>query len=175
MKESTRRAMATIAMALLFATACTDSRTPPATATSEHDGLVGAWRSQVQFSDGAFTSVQDLAFMYVFNAGGTMTESSNYDGTPPVPPAYGTWKATGARQFEARYEFFMTKPPESFESIAKGGGWLPAGHGVLTEDISLSDDGDSFTSMITLVLFDQNGQPVEGGGKGNGKGARIDF
>jgi hypothetical protein len=164
--------MAMIATTLLIATACTDSHAPPA---AEPGGLVGAWRSQVQFGDGAFAAVKDLEFMYVFNAGGTMTESSNYDGAPPVPPAYGTWKATGSRTFEVRYEFFVTQPPESFESIAKGGGWLPAGHGVLTEDITLADDGGSFTSTIALVLFDQNGQPVEGGGKGHGKGTRIDF
>ena len=171
MKRPTRRVMAMIATALLIATACTDSHAP---AAAEPDGLVGAWRSQVQFGDGAFAAVKDLEFMYVFNAGGTMTESSNYDGAPPVPPAYGTWKATGSRTFEARYEFFMTKPPESFESIAKAGGWLPAGHGVLTENITLADDGGSFTSTIALVLFDQNGQLVEGGAKGNGKGARLE-
>lgn len=172
MKRPTRWAMAMIAMTLLSATACTDSHAPPA---ADPDGLVGAWRSQVQFGDGAFAAVKDLEFMYVFNAGGTMTESSNYDGAPPVPPAYGTWKATGSRTFEARYEYFVTKPPESFESIAKGGGWLPAGHGVLTENIALSSDGKSFNSIITLVLLDQNGQAVEGGGKGNGKGTRIAF
>jgi hypothetical protein len=171
-KGPTRRVTATIAAVLLVATACTNSRVPTA---AEAVGLVGAWRSQVQFGDGAFAVVKDLEFMYVFNAGGTMTESSNYDGAPPVPPAYGTWKATGSHTFEARYEFFMTKAPETFENIVQGGGWLPAGHGVLTEDIALADDGNSFTSTIALVLFDQNGQPVEGGGKGNGKGTRIVF
>ena len=36
--------------------------------------------------------MKDLEFMYVFNVGGTMTASSNYDGAPPVPPAYGVWR-----------------------------------------------------------------------------------
>jgi hypothetical protein len=54
-------------------------------------GLPGSWRSKVQFEDGAFASIKDLEFMYVFNAGGTLTESSNYDGAPPVPPAYEIW------------------------------------------------------------------------------------
>ena len=35
---------------------------------------------------------KDLEFMYAFNVSGTMTESSNYDAAPPVPPAYGVWK-----------------------------------------------------------------------------------
>ena len=59
--------------------------------------LVGAWKSNIQFKDGAFAEVKDLEFLYVFNAGGTMTESSNYDGSPPVPPAYGAWKEVGPR------------------------------------------------------------------------------
>ena len=51
------------------------------------DDLVGAWKGKVQFKTGAFAAVTDLDFLYVFNAGGTMTESSNYDAAPPVTPA----------------------------------------------------------------------------------------
>src|SRR4051812_3339242 len=54
--------------------------------------LEGAWRSRVQFSSGDFAPVKDLEFLYVFNRGGTMTESSNYDSLPPSPPAYGVWR-----------------------------------------------------------------------------------
>jgi hypothetical protein len=49
--------------------------------------LAGEWRAQLQFSSGAFAPIKDLEFMYSFNQGGTMTESSNYDASPPVPPA----------------------------------------------------------------------------------------
>ena len=72
--------------------------------------LVGAWRSSLQFTSGAFASITDLEFMYVFNQGGTLTESSNYDGAPPVPPAYGAWRAISATEFEAKYEFYVTAP-----------------------------------------------------------------
>src|SRR6476660_1278974 len=67
--------------------------------------LMGEWRAQLQFSSGAFASIKDLEFMYSFNQGGTMTESSNYDASPPVPPAYGIWRKVGDRQYEAKYEF----------------------------------------------------------------------
>jgi hypothetical protein len=33
----------------------------------------------MEFSTGAFASVKDLEFMYVFNYGGTMTESSKIE------------------------------------------------------------------------------------------------
>src|SRR5258705_377512 len=73
--------------------------------------LVGAWRSEVRFTSGDFAAVKDLEFLFVFNRGGTMTESSNYDSAPPVPPAYGVWRATGGRTFRSKYLFYTTKPP----------------------------------------------------------------
>ena len=59
--------------------------------------LAGEWRAQLQFSSGAFATIKDLEFMYAFNQGGTMTESSNYDASPPVPPptGFGGRSATG--------------------------------------------------------------------------------
>src|SRR5215831_20302329 len=72
--------------------------------------LVGAWRGSVQFSSGSLAAIKDLEFMYVFNAGGTMTESSNYDGAPPVPPAYGVWQLVADREYEAKYIYYWTKP-----------------------------------------------------------------
>ena len=136
--------------------------------------LVGAWRSSVQFESGAFAAVKDLEFMYVFNAGGTLTESSNYDGAPPVPPAYGIWREVGLNQFEAKYEYYATAPSDS-EAFLKGAGWLPAGHGVFTERIKLSADGESFTSTIRYDAFDSKGQPVAGGGNARGRSTRIQF
>jgi hypothetical protein len=138
-------------------------------------GLAGAWRSSVQFNTGPLAAVKDLEFLYVFNAGGTMTESSNYDGAPPVPPAYGIWRALGPREFEARYEFYATRPPASVTDITGGGGWLPAGRGVLTERMALSEDGRSFTSTIRYEALDPLGKPAPGGSEGTGRGARIEF
>jgi len=159
--------------AVLVAAGCGDAPSPITGGASKSDNLVGAWRAQIRFKGGALAEVRDLEFMYVFNAGGTMTESSNYDGAPPVPPAYGTWRNSGPRQFEARYEFYVTKAPGTFEDIAKGGGWLPNGHGVLTEKFALSEDGRSYKSTIVYAAFDQAGKPVEGGGEGAGEGSRM--
>lgn len=131
--------------------------------SDSHESLVGAWRSDVQFSSGDFASIHDLEFLYAFSGdrdGGTLTESSNYDAAPPVPPAYGAWRSTGPRTYRARYVFFTTKPPESLDAITKGNGWSPAGRGELTELITLSNDGRSFSSRITLQLFDTAGNPI---------------
>lgn len=102
-----------------------------------------------------------------------MTESSNYDSAPPVPPAYGTWRSLGGREFEALYVFYTTRPPEKADQIAQG--WMPAGRGELTERIKLAPDGRSFESAIALRLFDPAGRSLPGGGEASGHALRIDL
>lgn len=164
---------ASVAVLASVESACARPREVAANATPP--ALVGEWRAQLQFSSGAFAPIKDLEFMYVFNAGGTMTESSNYDGAPPVPPAYGIWRQTGPNQYEAKYEFYVTKAPARFEEITSGGGWLPAGRGVFFEAITLSADGNTFTSKIRYEAFDTAGGPVAGGGEAEGQGVKLTF
>ena len=142
-----------------------------------HDALdlVGQWRARLTFRDGDFAAFGDLEFMYVFNAGGTMTESSNYDAAPPVPPAYGIWRRIGADRFEAKYEFYPTSPPADVEAITSGGGWLVAGRGVFTETITVSADGGTFDSEILYEAFGEADEPVAGGGVAAGRGVRLRF
>src|ERR1043165_4246131 len=96
---------------------------------SAQNELAGAWRGPVTFSAGIFAGLKGLEYLYVFNAGGTMTESSNFDGRPPVTPAYGVWRKTGARTYEAKYEWFQTKSPKTSDQMVKDGGFMPDGHG----------------------------------------------
>jgi len=149
------QSMATVLTALML-TSCTR-----AVSVDANHYIVGAWHGSVQFSSGSLAATKDLEFMYVFNVGGTMTESSNYDGAPPVPPAYGIWQQVGERDYKAKYLFYFTKPPASFDEIAKGNGWSPNGHGVLTQAIKLSEDGLSFESTIRLQMLDQSGKALE--------------
>lgn len=164
-----------VAAALLVAAGCGGPTAGGGGTEAQGHDLAGSWRSTIQFQSGAFAAVQGLEFMYVFNAGGTMTESSNYDGAPPVPPAYGIWRRTGRNRFEAKYQFYATKPPAAFGEITKGGGWIPAGRGELTEIVKLSDDGKAFTSAIIYKAFDVAGNPIEGGGPAIGHGVRLQF
>lgn len=149
--------------------------TPAPKPAKERAGLPGAWRAHISFTDGAFAQMKDLEFSYVYNAGGTLTESSNYDAAPPVPPAYGIWRKTGARTFQSKYVFYVTKAPGSFDDIKKGGGWAPDGHGVFTETITLSADGNSYTAAIAYVAFGEDGKPAPGGGAGTATGTRLEF
>jgi hypothetical protein len=142
---------------------------------TQHRTLIGAWRSTVQFSSGAFAAIKDLEFMYSFNTGGTMMESSNYDGSPPVPPAYGVWRSLGHGKYHARYAYFWTKPPAGIDEITKGGGWAPGGYGLLNQDIALSPDGQSFESTIQYEVFDHAGKATEPRAVATAKGRRIGF
>ena len=160
-------------LTLLALTGCSVKKSSPTPRAAVTQALVGAWRSKLQFSSGAFAPIQDLEFLYVFNAGGTMTESSNHDGAPPVPPAYGVWREVTPNQFEAKYLFYTTKAPSRFEEVAGGGGWLPSGHGEITERIQLSGDGQSFESTIIYEALDPSGKPVAGGGEARGHAIRI--
>lgn len=168
MRSRRPRALLLLAVVPTMVLACS----PPRGASPTPE-LIGAWRATVQFKTGAFASVKDLEFLYVFNAGGTMTESSNYDGAPPVPPAYGVWRAVGPGEFEATYEYFMTRPPAGLTDLTRGGGWLPAGRGRLVERIRVSAEGNSFTSTIRYEAFDTAGRSAPGGGKAVGRGARV--
>jgi hypothetical protein len=123
--------------------------------------LQGAWIAKIQFTNGPYAAIKDAEFMLSFNQGGTMTESSNYDGAPPVPPAYGIWRKTGPNRFEAKYVFYNTKPPTKFEDLSSGGGWMPAGKGTLVEKFIILRDGNSYSSTITLKMQDQKGKAGE--------------
>jgi hypothetical protein len=164
-----------ILSAMLLTAGYATASSPTDHKVPDSDNLVGAWRSRVQFKNGALSSVKDLEFMYAFNSGGTLTESSNYDGSPPVPPAYGVWRRIQPRQYEARYVFFLSKAPKSFEDIANGGGWSPGGSGVLVETITLSGDGKTFKSAIRLDVFDEAGKLTESNSQAEGEAVRINF
>ena len=114
-----RRLVTTTLVVALAAAGCVQFDDSRVGAPAEGPALEGAWRTTLRFKDGAFAGFKDLEFMYVFNLGGTLTESSNYDGAPPVPPAYGVWRRLGRGEFEAKYEYYATKAPARFDEIAK--------------------------------------------------------
>ncbi|MEP6779983.1 MAG: hypothetical protein ABJC26_08850 [Gemmatimonadaceae bacterium] len=162
--------------AALIASAC-GTNAPRSIGESPRDNrLVGAWRSQIRFNGGTLGGISDLEFLYAYNTGGTMTESSNYDeAANSSPPAYGVWRQVGPNKFETKYLFYQTRAATVADGVANTGGWLPAGHGVLTETIALSADGAAYTSTINYAAFDKNGKPGEGSGAGTGAGTRIVF
>jgi len=165
-----------MASALLITTACKNGPSSQTSVSADRGMLVGAWRSKVVFRSGPLAGMKDLEFLYAYNAGGTMTESSNFDeASNSSPPAYGVWRQVTPQTFETKYVFFTTQPPAAGDGAPKNSDWWPAGHGVLTETITLADDGKTYSSTIKLTNFDRTGQPIAGDGEGTGTGVRIVF
>ena len=162
--------------AVLIIAGCSSGPSSQMSVSTDRDGLVGAWRSKIVFRNGPLAEMKELEFLYAYNAGGTMTESSNYDeAANSSPPAYGIWKQNTPRTFETKYPFYTTKAPAPGDGAPNGSDWWPAGHGVLTETIALADDGRTYTSTIKLATFDRSGTPVDGGAEGTGAGTRVVF
>ena len=161
--------------AAMIMTACRNDRPSQTSVTADAAALLGAWRSRIVFQDGPLAGMKDLEFLQSYNAGGTMTESSNYDeASNSSPPAYGIWKQVGPNQFQTKYLFYTTK--ESGPEVPPNRDWWPAGHGLLTETITLSADGQSYTSTIRLATYDlKDALLPNGGGEGTGTGTRIVF
>jgi hypothetical protein len=153
---------------------CSDAVSGSATQSTVPDALVGVWRSQVQFGGGSLSDLHDLEFMLAVNLGGTLTQSSNYDGTPPVPPAYGLWKQTGPRSYELRYSFYS---PPKFVKSGRASAWVPSGRGLYVEKLDLSVDGNTYRSHVVYDFVDPAGHAVPGGGEGEATGtrARLEF
>ena len=162
--------------AVLIITGCRNGPSSPMSVSADRGMLAGAWRSKIVFRSGPLAEMKDLEFLYAYNAGGTMTESSNYDeAANSSPPVYGVWKQIDPRTFETKYVFYTTKAPGPGDGAPSSSDWWPSGHGVLTETITLSDDGQTYASTVTLATFDRTGTPISGGGEGTGVGTRIVF
>ena len=162
--------------AVLIITGCGNGQSSEMNVTADRGMLVGAWRSKVVFRNGPLAEMKDLEFLYAYNAGGTMTESSNYDeAANSSPPAYGVWKQIDRRRFETKYVFYTTKAPDAGDRAPTSSDWWPAGHGVLTETITLSDDGQTYASTIKLATYDRTDTPIAGSGEGTASGTRIVF
>ena len=154
------------ALAAVVVLAGCGNRAPPAP-------VVGAWRSHVQFTSGPFASVKDLEFMYAVHPDGALTESSNYDAAPPVPPAYGVWRTAGAGRYDLHYEFYVSAMAKPGADLSAG--WTPGGRGLLDETITLAPDGKSYRSTIRLRLLEAPGRPPIDGGTATGEAVRIGF
>jgi hypothetical protein len=160
----------------LIVVGCGSGQWSQMSVAADRGTLVGAWRSKVVFRNGPLAEMKGLEFLYAYNAGGTMTESSNYDeAANSSPPAYGVWKQIGPRTFETKYVFYTTQAPGPGDGAPNNSDWWPAGHGVLSETITLSDDGETYASTIKLVTYDKADRPIAGGGEGTGVGRRIVF
>jgi len=122
-------------------------------AFAQAETLEGAWGVTDTILSGCPTGdpVRTVHDLNLFMRGGTMVETPATlgVGAPPltrVGPGLGTWEHVSEHNFKEHFTFFRYDPTtDSF-----------AGTMVVNKDIELSKDGDAFTSMGTVDIFDQN-------------------
>ena len=162
----------TAGVGLLGVGALLATASPACAQTDDENALLGAWRAHVAIDSGPLAGVP-FQFLLAYAAGGGMVESSNFDEAPPVPPAYGSWVATGQRTFRSTYLFFTTSPPGSPNTLATAG-WSFSGTGKLREQITLGRDGSTYSSRLYYQLFDANDKALPGQlGAGHATASRI--
>jgi hypothetical protein len=135
----------------------------PSPAGAEPDdrwGLLGAWRARVTIDSGPLAGIP-FQFLVTYAAGGGMVESSNFDEATPVPPAYGSWVATGPWTFRSTYVFFTTNPPSDPGTLPTAG-WAFSGSGKLREQITIAHDGTTYTSHLYYQLYDTTDNALPG-------------
>ena len=108
--------------------------------------LVGFFESEVTITNCDGVVLKTLEAYEQFNQGGTLT---SVDNQPLRTPGIGTWQYNGRGSYSA--------PFESFSFNADG---TPAGESKFTRDIQLAADGNSYTSVVTVEIFDVNGNLI---------------
>jgi hypothetical protein len=79
------------------------------------------------------------------------------------------------RKYEAKYAYYWTRPPSNLNELTKGNGWAAGGHGVLSQEITLSSDGNSFESTIRYQVFDRSWKQTEQDNSATAKATRLRF
>ncbi|HEY5366263.1 MAG TPA: hypothetical protein VIL19_07290 [Casimicrobiaceae bacterium] len=136
-------ALLAVALALL-AEACTSS-TSAQSGTSK-DPIEGLWNSQVTITN-CQTGVVMRQFqaMNLFIEGGTLVDTDVQPATAHGP-AFGTWKTLGGGGYASVFQFFRYNPDGSY-----------AGANRVTRNISISADGNAFTSTLSIDVNGPSG------------------
>jgi len=126
---------------------------------SQSDGntLEGVWRDTATLLGlcSAPSPPREIPGMITFTRDGKVIETT---GTPLVGPAginrmspgLGAWEFLGGHHYRAVFRFFRINVPAN----------TPEGVQEITEDITLSDQGDEFTATGTSQIFNPNPSPL---------------
>ena len=129
---------------------------------SQSDGntLEGVWRDTATLLGlcSAPSPPREIPGMITFTRDGKVIETT---GTPLVGPAginrmspgLGAWEFLGGHHYRAVFRFFRINVPAN----------TPEGVQEITEDITLSDRGDAFTSTGTSEVYAPDGTLIQRG------------
>lgn len=123
----------------------------PAHAQRRAAALEGAWDSVVTLTDCQGGTLAVFRAYVMFNAGGTLNSTDN---TPPTRhgPGLGTWERLGGHSYSAPFQFFNFNPDGSFAGVQK-----------ISRTVTLSTDGNSYTSVVAFESYDPDGNLIFSG------------
>jgi hypothetical protein len=133
-------------MTLLLCTTLATSASAGGQVAQGGNRLVGFFESEVTITNCNGVVLKVIEAYEQFNQGGTLT---SVDNQPLRTPGIGTWKHLGAGSYSA-----------PFESFAFNTDGTPAGETKFTRTIQLAADGNSYTSAVTVSIFNVNGNLI---------------
>ena len=134
-------------MALLTCTFLASSAIAGSQSPRESGGrLVGFFESTVTVTNCNGVVLKTLETYQQFNQGGTLT---SVDNQPLRTPGIGTWQYNGGGSYSAPTEFFTFNTDGT-----------PGGETKLIRDIQLAQDGNSYTGVVTVEVYDVNGNLI---------------
>jgi len=110
--------------------------------------LVGFFDSTVTLTNCNGVVIKTFEAYQLFHQGGTLTSTDNQ---PPSSrgPGFGTWQNLGGGSYSAPFEFFSFHTDGTFAGEVKIG-----------RDLQLAADGNSYTSVVSVQIFDANGNQI---------------
>lgn len=130
-----------------------------ASAAGKAKGLTGTWRVAIPTSDGGLPPFNAYQ---TFSDDGTFTEVSDLLTTQTESPAHGVWSGRKSA-YQLTFELFVFDPETK----------QPAGRVRVRNNITLSTDGDSFTSDSVVDFITPDGMVIEGVDSGPFSGTRV--
>ncbi len=129
-------------------------------------GLEGTWLIHLtQKNCATGTAGPTFPALLTFARGGTTTETTASPAFQPGQrsPGHGTWRKTSGKTYLAHDEAF----------ILFSGGPFAAGMQIISHTITLSRDGNSFTSVATSQFYDTADNPLGPTNCGTSLGVRV--
>ncbi len=142
--------MSMVAMIICGLLASSASASAQSDNAKSHNSLEGAWRVQVTVRDCQTAEpLRTFPALFTFAKGGTLTVTTA--GQPPSlsTPGLGVWQHKVGHSYRVVSEAFV---------FSAAGSWAQTHR--LTRDIKLNDDGDQFTDIVALQIFDTDGNLI---------------
>ena len=124
----------------------------PTAASAQSATLTGAWSANFVDPNGQFT----LPALINFHSDGTLvdTDGGELSGAPGlfISPGLGAWRPLAGSKYEMTFQSIVVNPDGSLFAT-----------GTITQILTLSDDGNSFTGTGVYSFIDTQGNVIVNG------------